>query len=80
MIPEACMSHRSNSSLGLFVLAGVGAGAFTGVLLGLLATRHPRGGAVGEMRDFAGDLKRRAERVLSDLSRAGPGAPHPPDR
>ena len=74
------MTHRSDNSLGLFVLAGVGAGALTGVLLGLLAIRRPRTEAADEIRASVGDLKRCAERILSDLSRAGLGTSKPPER
>ncbi len=74
------MTYKSDNGLGPFVLAGIGAGALTGALLGFLATRRSRSGAVDEIRDSVGDLKRRAEQILSDLSRAGLEAPSPTDR
>lgn len=67
------MTQKSDS-IGTFVLVGVGAGALTGVLLGLLATRRPQAEAADARRDTVGDLKRRAEQILADLARARLGA------
>ena len=59
-------------NLGVLLLAGVGAGALTGVLLGLMATRHPRAQAQEEMTETVGDLRRRAEQILTELAQAAP--------
>ena len=63
---------RQNSdqqnSIGLLILVGVGAGALTGALLGLLATRRPRVQARDEIGETVEDLKRRAEQILTELS------------
>ena len=56
------------TSVALLVLAGIGAGALTGVLFGLLATRRPRAQAQAEMTETVDDLKRRAEQILTELS------------
>ena len=62
--------HTSNHhiSIGLLILAGIGAGAVTGTLLGLLATRRPRAQAREEIGETVDDLKRRAEQILTELS------------
>ena len=57
-----------NLSIGLLILAGVGAGALTGALLGLLASRRPHPQARDEMGETVDDLKRRAEQILTELS------------
>ena len=63
------MSDRDRqNSIGLLVLAGIGAGALTGALLGLLAVRRPPSARRDEMTDTVDDLKRRAEQILSELS------------
>ena len=62
-------------SLALLILAGIGAGALTGVLLGLLATRRPRAEAQAEMTETVDDLKRRAEQILTELSQSAGAAP-----
>ena len=69
------------SSIGLLILAGIGAGALTGALLGLLASRRPRAQARDEIGETVDDLKRRAEQILSELSQssiASPEMPRPP--
>ena len=55
--------------MGVFVLAGIGAGALTGVLLAALALRRPHAPAQDEINETVDDLKRRAERILTELSR-----------
>ncbi len=52
----------------LLILAGIGAGALTGTLLGLLAVHRPRVEAHDEMTETVDDLKRRAEQILTELS------------
>ncbi|MDQ2798202.1 MAG: hypothetical protein M3Y13_00990 [Armatimonadota bacterium] len=52
----------------ILILAGIGAGALTGTLLGLLAVRRPRVEARDEMTETVDDLKRRAEQILTELS------------
>lgn len=52
----------------LLILAGIGAGALTGTLLGLLAVRRPHEEAREEMTETVDDLKRRAEQILTELS------------
>lgn len=64
------MTDHSRPNFGVLVLAGVGAGALTGVLLGLLTVRRPRGPAEEEISETVDDLKRRAELILSELSRS----------
>ena len=58
------------SNFWLLMLAGVGAGALTGTLLGLLAVRRPRSSKYEEMTETVDDLKRRAEQILNDLSQS----------
>ena len=57
-------------NLGVLLLAGIGAGALTGILLGLMATRRPRAQAHEEITETVDDLRRRAEQILSELSHA----------
>lgn len=54
----------------LLILAGIGAGALTGILLGLLAVRRPRLEVRDEMTETVEDLKRRAEQILTELSQS----------
>lgn len=60
--------HDNHSSIGLLILAGIGAGALTGALLGLLASRRPHAQAHDEIGETVDDLKRRAEQILTELS------------
>ena len=63
------------------MLAGIGAGALTGTILGLLVVRRPRSGPYEEMTETVDDLKRRAEQILTDLAQSYPGTsetPHSP--
>jgi|GEM_PF-1344946 len=68
------------NSIGLLILASIGAGALTGAVLGLLVTRRPPAQARAEIGETVDDLKRRAEQILAELSQtdapAG-GMPHP---
>ncbi len=57
-------------NVGVLVLAGVGAGALTGVLIGLLALRRPSVHTHEEISETVDDLKRRAELILTELSRS----------
>lgn len=50
----------------MFVAAGMGAGALTGLAIGLLARRPAPSEQMSETVD---DLKRRAEMILSELSK-----------
>ncbi len=71
--------RNQQSSIGLLIMAGVGAGALTGALLGLLAARRPRAPGRAEIGETVDDLKRRAEQILTELSqtRAAPSeTPH----
>ena len=61
--------QNSRTNIGVLVLAGIGAGALTGVLIGLLAIRRPHAQAQEEISETVDDLKRRAELILSELSR-----------
>lgn len=60
--------HDHHSNMGLLILAGIGAGAVTGTLLGLLAARRPPSAARDEMTETVDDLKHRAEQILTELS------------
>jgi len=42
------------------------------VLIGLLALRRPRGQSPEEISETVDDLKRRAEQILTELSRQSP--------
>ena len=61
--------QNPRSNLGVLVLAGIGAGALTGVFIGLLALRRPHAQAEEEISETVDDLKRRAELILTELSR-----------
>lgn len=61
-------NSSQQNSIGLLILAGVGAGALTGALLGFLAIRRPRVQNRDEIGETVDDLKRRAEQILSELS------------
>jgi len=58
------------SSLGLILLAAIGAGALSGALLGLILARRPRVQAGDEITESVDALKRRAERILDELSQS----------
>ena len=60
--------HRS--SLGLVLLAAIGAGALSGGLMGLLLTRRPPALNGAEITETVEDLKRRAENILDELSQS----------
>ena len=60
--------------VGVLVLAGVGAGTLAGVMMGLLALRRPRGQSPEEISETVDDLKRRAEMILTELSRQAPNS------
>ena len=70
------MSNRDHqNSIGLLILAGIGAGVLTGAVLGLLASRRPRVQAREEINETVDDLKRRAEQILTELSKTSAAAP-----
>lgn len=71
-------NRDQQSSIGLLILAGIGAGALTGALLGLLASRRPRAQARDEIGETVDDLKRRAEQILSELSQSSIASPEMP--
>ena len=52
------------------MLAGAAAGALAGVSVGLLALRRPQTQAQEEISETVDDLKRRAEMLLTELSRS----------
>ena len=52
----------------MFVAAGMAAGALTGLVIGLLVHRPPPS-APEEISETVDDLKRRAELILSELSK-----------
>jgi len=62
--------EQQHSHIGLLILAGIGAGALTGALLGLAVARRPRMLAHSEITETVDDLKRRAEEILTELSRS----------
>lgn len=70
------LSPRLN--LGLFVFAGAAAGAMAGMTVGLLALRQPKSQTPEEISETVDELKRRAEMILSELSRSPAPAPVPP--
>ena len=60
------MTNPDRLTLGRFVAAGMGAGALTGLVIGLLVRRPAPPEQISETVD---DLKRRAEMILSELSK-----------
>ena len=52
------------------MLAGAAAGALAGMSVGLLALRRPPAQAPEEISETVDDLKRRAEMILTELSRS----------
>lgn len=60
------MTKPDRLTLGMFVAAGMGAGALTGLVIGLLVRRPAPPEQISETVD---DLKRRAEMILSELSK-----------
>ena len=74
-MPDSKRQPEHHNSVALLILAGIGAGALTGVLLGLLATRQPRAQAQAEMTETVDDLKRRAEQILTELSQSAGTSP-----
>jgi len=61
-------NQTPHPNIGLFVAVGMGAGALTGLVIGLIVHRPPPS-AQEEMSDSVDDLKRRAEMILSELSK-----------
>ncbi len=68
-------NQDQQKSIGLLILAGVGAGALTGALLGLMAFRRPRVQAHDEISETVDDLKRRAEQILTELGQTSIASP-----
>ncbi len=62
------MTNPARPTLGLFIAIGMGAGALTGLAIGLLVHRPPPQ-SQEEMSETVDDLKRRAEMILSELSK-----------
>jgi len=73
-MPDRDQQH----SIGLLLLAGIGAGTLTGALLGLLAFRRSRMQARDEIGETVDDLKRRAEQILTELSQTSTASPEMP--
>ncbi len=72
--------QNQQNSIGLLILAGVGAGALTGAMLGLMVIRRPRVQVRDEISETVDDLKRRAEQILTELAQtsvAPTETPHP---
>lgn len=65
---------QNRSSLGLVLLAAVGAGILCGALLGLMIVRRPSALSDVTITETVDDLKRRAEKILEELSQNT----HPP--
>ena len=61
-------TQASHPNIGLFVAVGMGAGALTGLIIGLLVHRPPPS-TQEEMSETVDDLKRRAELILTELSK-----------
>lgn len=66
--------REPHNSIGILVLASVGAGALTGLLLGLMVTHRPRANAREEVGETVEDLKQRAEQILTELSQTAEAA------
>lgn len=64
------MEGRTQSNLGLLVLAGVGAGTILGASIGLVLGRRAGREAEAAMQETVEDLKAKAQQVLSELSRS----------
>lgn len=72
--------RNPQNSIGLLILAGVGAGALTGALFALLASRRLQTPTRDGIEESVDDLKRRAEQILTELSQtsaASSGTPRP---
>jgi len=67
-------TQTPHPNIGLFVAVGMGAGALTGLVIGLIVHRPPPS-AQEEMSETVDDLKRRAELILSELSKDDVPAP-----
>jgi len=65
---------QNRRSLGLVLLAAVGAGTLSGALLGLMMVRRPHALREVTITETVDDLKRRAEKILEELSLST----HPP--
>ena len=61
-------TQDAHPNIGLFVAVGMGAGALTGLVIGLLVRRPPPA-APEEISETVDDLKRRAEMILTELSK-----------
>ncbi len=78
-MPDQNQQDRDQkNSIGLLILAGIGAGALTGALLGLQAIRRPRVPDRDEIGETVDDLKRRAEQILTELSQTSIVPPETP--
>ena len=64
-------------NLGVFVFAGAAAGALAGMTVGLLALHRPNVQTPEEMSETVDELKRRAEMILTELSRSPASASTP---
>ncbi len=60
------MTSPERPNLAMFVAAGISAGALTGLVIGLLVRRPV---PPEQMSETVDDLKRRAELILSELSK-----------
>ena len=54
----------------MFVFAGAAAGALAGMTVGLLALRRPEAKTPEQIGETVDELKRRAEMILTELSRS----------
>ncbi len=64
------MADRAHNSLGLLVLAGIGAGTILGASVGLLLGRRAGRESEAAMQETVEDLQVKAQQVLSDLSQS----------
>ena len=62
------MDKHDNGTPALWVLAGIGAGVLTGVLLGSVLSKRFNAGAVDPVAESVEVLRDKAQRVLTELS------------
>ena len=66
----------NRTSFVLLLLAAIGAGALSGSIIGFLVVRRPRSLERDAMAETVDDLKRRAEKILDELSHSAASSSH----